>query len=326
MFIKLTPAQRDDTFLDNYFDELPDKHDLINEKSSSSNIIFIQTNSLAKNGDQNKFTARQACAIESAARLNNNMNISIIILINNNINFTQNNYVKILNLHYRNIFFKPIIANEYFKDTPLDNWWTSGIFNNTSKYPAVQMSDIIRLIELWKNCGSIYSDLDVVIQKSLDNMTNFVGEVKNENMVANGVIGISCGILGKKFIEACLKYLEKYFDGNSWAGNGPAVITKILQKLCKTKKTSEMTLKKCKGFTVYPTEKFYPIHYSEDNLYFDIDDNYKIMNKIKNSSIISIWGYSKNNRTIKVGSNAPYGLVASKYCPIIYKNCENNIF
>lgn len=69
-------------------------------------------------------------------------------------------------------------------------------------------------------------------------MTNFVGEVKNENMVANGVMGISCSMLGKKFVEACLKYLEKYFDGNSWAGNGPAVITQILQKLCKTKKVN----------------------------------------------------------------------------------------
>lgn len=126
------------------------------------NIFFHETSSL-KNS-KITVTARQACAIESTAKINPTMKIYFFILCKNDsdepVNYNDN-MIKIL-LKYPNIIIRRLIMKEYIKNTPLENWWSNEIINK-SQWPVSHMSDILRYLTLWK-FGGIYLDLDIIMQ------------------------------------------------------------------------------------------------------------------------------------------------------------------
>lgn len=70
------------------------------------------------------------------------------------------------------------------------------------------MSDFLRLIVLYK-FGGIYLDLDVVVQKNLDELpANFVGKEsfwKNDDDSLNGAILGFQDDIGHKIMKLCLK-------------------------------------------------------------------------------------------------------------------------
>lgn len=82
-----------------------------------------------------------------------------------------------------------------------------------------------------------------------------------------------------------------------------------------------MTYDRCSGFTVFPTAAFYPIHWSEWQRYFQLDDKHKTMTTIEKSLVIHVWNKLSSSTVIKVGSDVPYARIANEYCPQIYNNC-----
>lgn len=47
----------------------------------------------------------------------------------------------------------------------------------------------------------------------------------------------------------------------------------------------------------------------------------KISVLFKDSYVIHFWNKMNKDRTITVGSNQVYGVLADKYCPGVYHNC-----
>lgn len=122
------------------------------------NIFFHETSCFGEDGAV--LNARQACAVESAAKMNPSMTVYLLFV--SPIKFSNATKLIVKQLEsYPNIKIKHILMNKYTRCTPLEEWWATDILK-TSKWPRSHMSDILRYLTLWKY-GGIYLDLDVVV-------------------------------------------------------------------------------------------------------------------------------------------------------------------
>ncbi|XP_063977525.1 lactosylceramide 4-alpha-galactosyltransferase-like isoform X2 [Diachasmimorpha longicaudata] len=261
--------------------------DVSDAPTKDNGIFFHETSHFGKAGIS--FTIRQACAVESAARMNPNREVYLLVL----------NESKIA------------------RDAEETEWWGPNILNN-SDYPTHHMADILRFITLWKY-GGIYLDLDVLVMKSLEGLRNFAG-VEDWSCVAAGVLGFATDAPGRRVAEACLRELKTDFRSNMWSYNGPGVITRVLKNICNTETIPDMTPEICQGFRVYPPHAFYPIHYQQWKLYFTEEFNELTMQKIQNAFAIHTWNKLSSEEIIPAGSQAPYAIIANQYCPKIYRH------
>ncbi|XP_050426489.1 lactosylceramide 4-alpha-galactosyltransferase-like isoform X2 [Adelges cooleyi] len=208
-----------------------------------------------------------------------------------------------------------INLRSYANNTPLQNFITSKtIF--TSNWPVSHTSDLLRFLTLWK-FGGTYLDLDVVLMKSFNSMSNFVA-VESETAIASLVLNFSTDKLGKLIANLTVNDYANNYRGNDWGYNGPGVITRALQKICNTENISEMTKDKCQGFTVYDQDTFCPVSWKDWYSYFNSNTSAEVMKKINNSIGIHVWNNHSKNTVVKVGSTQPYGLIAQKYCPNVF--------
>ena len=136
-------------------------------QSSEKNIFFIesrcalnQTSSITAGLDLNK---RQACSIESAARMNPSSTVYILYTCP----FTESlvnsaEYVKQL-FTLLNVKLWKINVPEFLSNTRLKDWnFESQIY--FSKWPVEHSSDVLRYLSLLKY-GGTYLDLDIVVRK-----------------------------------------------------------------------------------------------------------------------------------------------------------------
>ncbi|XP_026301733.1 lactosylceramide 4-alpha-galactosyltransferase, partial [Apis mellifera] len=130
----------------------------LDEPNGDKNIFFHETSCFDKNGLI--LNARQACAIESAAKMNPNMNVYLLFLSPSKISKQSKKIFEQLQA-YPNIRIRRVKFQNYVKNTPLDVWYKMDILKK-SKWPRIQMADILRFLTLWKY-GGIYLDLDVVV-------------------------------------------------------------------------------------------------------------------------------------------------------------------
>lgn len=130
----------------------------IERSNFGKNIFFHETSCYGDEGLM--LNGRQACAVESAAKMNPNMSIYLLFMSPEKISDSSKQIIRQL-LSYKNIKIRRLYMNNYVKHTPLEEWFDSGILR-TSHWPKSHMSDILRYLTLWKY-GGIYLDLDVVV-------------------------------------------------------------------------------------------------------------------------------------------------------------------
>ena len=106
--------------------------------------------------------ARQACAVESAAKMNPNMTVYLLFLSPLKLSNEAKHFYNILT-KYKDVKIKRLINKDYFKNTPLENWFSIEKLRVT-RWPSTIMSDILWFITMRKY-GGIYLDLDVVVIK-----------------------------------------------------------------------------------------------------------------------------------------------------------------
>ncbi|KYN42320.1 Lactosylceramide 4-alpha-galactosyltransferase [Trachymyrmex septentrionalis] len=287
--------------------------------TSGRNIFFHETSCFGDEGLT--LNARQACAIESAARMNPSMTVYLLFISKSEFSNSTREIVRQL-LNYSNVRIRHIDPQKYVKETPLDAWYTSGVLKK-SHWPVSHMSDILRYLTLWKY-GGIYLDLDVVVTSSLENLTNFAG-AEDWDDVAAGVMGFDMSKLGRRVADACVRDLKKNFRGDVWGNNGPGVITRTLQKLCATTYARDMTTNRCHGFTVYPPSIFYPIHYKKWKKYFEIKDSNVTLKALNKAKAIHVWNNLSKAEKVRVNSNVPYAVIARNYCPHVFNNCDEQM-
>ncbi|XP_026299591.1 lactosylceramide 4-alpha-galactosyltransferase isoform X4 [Apis mellifera] len=210
-------------------ESLPNIDAKLDNQDTDWNIFFHETSCFDENGLA--LNARQACAVESAAKINPDMNIYLLFLSPSKISRRFRRLFKQLQT-YPNIHIRRIKPEDYMKNTPLNEWYKTEILKK-SKWPINHMSDILRYLTLWKY-GGIYLDLDVIVIKPIKYLANFAG-AEDRNQVAAGVIGFDTSMTGRRMANECIQEIRNNFRGDLWNHNGPGVITRILKKICSTK-------------------------------------------------------------------------------------------
>lgn len=124
-------------------DSLPEISDIYPKKGNS--IFFHETscNSFLKN--KISISARQACAVESAAKLNPDMEVYLLFTSPGNFNFSGDESDRILQalLTYENIRIMHLDFEKYVKDTPLEELYKTGMIDN-SGFAISHASDVLR--------------------------------------------------------------------------------------------------------------------------------------------------------------------------------------
>lgn len=208
---------------------------------------------------------------------------------------------------------------EYLRGTPLQNWDFVGKVQ-LSKWPLSHSSDILRYVTLWKY-GGTYMDLDFVFRKSLAPLgTNYAG-AQYDGYIASGALNFDMDTAGRVAAHLCLRDIERNFQGYSWDQNGPAVITRVLENLCGTKRVANMTRQECLGFAVLPQHVFYVIPYPAWRLLFNPSQSKEAMTKVADSYGVHVWNKMSRQENVTVGLEQAYGLLAAAYCPRVYSNC-----
>jgi hypothetical protein len=131
-------------------------------------IIFIETGCVLDDSQGSEYLGlllqkRQACVIESAAKMNPEYKVYLLY------SCPINGRLEDSSEHVRPIFTYPNVKlwrlniTSYFSKTPLEKWDFLAAIASSS-WPKEHSSDILRLMTLWKY-GGIYLDLDVIILK-----------------------------------------------------------------------------------------------------------------------------------------------------------------
>lgn len=203
---------------------LPDVGNVKPKKGKS--IFFHETSCNSHMSGKIVITSRQACAVESAARLNPSFDIYLLFSSPGVFNFQNtesDRFLQVL-LNYTNVKIMHLDYEKYTKDTLVEELYSSGKIEY-SDYPRSHASDVLRYLTMFKY-GGIYLDLDVVVTKSLENLPpNYAGSESEKN-VAAGVLNFSPSGIGHYHAKSCLNDLKHHFKGNDWGNNGPGVITR----------------------------------------------------------------------------------------------------
>uniref|UniRef100_T1JBS3 Alpha 1,4-glycosyltransferase domain-containing protein n=1 Tax=Strigamia maritima TaxID=126957 RepID=T1JBS3_STRMM len=261
-------------------------------KTNERRKIFLMETS-----GKSYLNARQACAVESAARQNKDTQI-IVYFISSNLDLNNEEILALVDIP--NVSFQYLNLNEYFNCSPLHSWYIKGDWIRSS-YRISHMSDALRFLTLWK-FGGMYLDLDVVVIKPMDGLRNFAGK-ESEIVVAPGVMAFD---RGHDFLIECLKEFSNTYSGSDWGWNGPQLITRVLKRVCGgIANLDEVSRDKCGGVTVLPSTAFYALQWKEWKDFFSATKMGKVMKRIKNSYLIHVWNKHSSDTPVKIGSGQP---------------------
>ena len=165
-------------------------------------------------------------------------------------------------------------------NTPMDIKWIKDAYRH-KKYAFV--ADYVRFYALYHE-GGIYMDTDMLLLKPLDYFLEhslFAG-LQDSLSVNYAIVGAKAG---NTFNKECLDY----YDSIKFDMVSPPIITHIITDLLKDKGFKEIDIYQClkDNIVLYPTEYFYPIHYTQ---VFELYDMHRFCTK--NSVGIHLWNKS----------------------------------
>jgi lactosylceramide 4-alpha-galactosyltransferase len=280
--------------------------------NTSYNIYFLETNENAS-----RFSYRQLCAIESAAKHNPNAIVQ-----------TYSLKAKLQDPHlfdkYLNIKFDRINIDDYLYNTPLHNLtnflrshksWKA----TNSYYHMAHVADALRLATVYKY-GGFYSDLDTITIRNFEPLSNYCGfcfdnwqhtDLTNSFFVC------------KKSHPILHRLMEMYladYDGK-WTTVGPLLIKKHLPVFCNVSNADLLVGKsqqrKCNVVT-FPYMYHTPIHWSKISSLFDASRPL-YAHDLKDAYQIHFNTYITNSKAVNWNSSNFYEFFASLNCPLVNK-------
>ncbi|XP_030751592.1 lactosylceramide 4-alpha-galactosyltransferase-like [Sitophilus oryzae] len=294
------------------YDTLPSVKDDKIVKDTS--IFFLETSCNSYNRGKILIRSRQACAVESAARMNPNKTVYLLYASPGMFrdDHTQSDELIKNLMAYSNIKLQYLNMKKFVQGTPVEKLWTSEKIYR-SKYILPHMSDILRYLTLWKY-GGIYIDLDVIVTKNLDSLEqNFAG-AEDSNYIASGVMGFSSKGIGHQYVNSCVYDLAENFDGDAWSANGPLVVTNLGNRLCNAD-FKDFIGQSCQDFHIYPPEAFYAIPFHTWEQFFNNSELANVKEKTQDSYLIHVWNKLSYHAKIPIEDDVPYLDFARKYCP-----------
>ena len=89
---------------------------------------------------------------------------------------------------------------------------------------------------------------------------------------------------------------------------------------------AQLSTERCGGFRVLPHREFFPIPYTNWQLFFDESKCQQVMDEIKDSFGVHLWNKLSKNTAVNVGSQQPYSLIAARACPRTYAMCGGHLW
>ncbi|XP_058056536.1 lactosylceramide 4-alpha-galactosyltransferase-like [Anopheles bellator] len=291
--------------------------DASDELQLYSNVYFIESSS-----PFNPFVtidARQACAIESAARANPRKNI--VVLFASWSEFTDSGQLHFPDIRllsqFKNLYFRWLSLDSFAKGTPLEEVIQSERVHN-HKNGAAYLSEILRLLLLYR-VGGIYLDLDVVTLKPLEfSNPNFFG-AETHLLAGSSVMGLQRTGYGHTFLDSCLNDFQN-FDRHDDNRNGSILITYKLLLACEALIIGEIVDRGCQGrLELYPRHTFHPFDETNVHLLFNPNKLDEVREIIADSMTVHL-----RHQTSRQFQRAPtdgetgYTMIAQKHCPSVY--------
>ncbi|XP_055296305.1 lactosylceramide 4-alpha-galactosyltransferase-like [Sitodiplosis mosellana] len=310
------------------------------KKPTADRSVFFIESSCVRNGLA-ALTARQACAVESAARRNPNRDI--FVLFPAQVGFSElfsSSIMHSLRL-YRNIYFRRVNYQNYGLSTPAETLLQSDrIFQ--SSFLTETLSDILRFVTLHR-FGGIYLDTDTIVQQNLDVLPHDFAGAESDSYIANGVLGFSSQGLGHDITGVILKDICDEFNPSLWGHNGPDAITRTLKRICNVNDITKMKPEICWRFHVLPKRVLYPVNFLQWKRLFDPSQLNETLRITKDAVAVHFWNKLtsstpilknfKNKTAIEMytekmtkhsdisnpfGGETAYGFLAKTNCPLVY--------
>ncbi|GFU30757.1 lactosylceramide 4-alpha-galactosyltransferase [Nephila pilipes] len=273
-------------------------------------IFFVESS------DSRQLTARQACAIESAARHHPDRQVRVLMTSPDPLK-RKDNFTGPLELLENVRLFRVDFGHLMF-DTPLWYWYIRGKWK-TSPFKVLHISDALRLCIIWRY-GGLYLDLDVVVLQSLSNLRNTTTTDNGKN-VATALLAFDPG---HPLLQNTIRDYASHYAPKEFAKNGPLLLNKNFKKMCGVTKVDEVRLSsvwKC-DVNVLPMEAAYPIPYKRWVEYFkpQATPNESAFNS---SVVIHVWNKLSNGGRVVIGQNSLYEMAMKHHCPTTYEYATN---
>ncbi|CAG9811631.1 unnamed protein product [Chironomus riparius] len=284
-------------------------------------IFFIETHLESFRKLENP---RQACSVESAARMNPETEIYFTFATNSSAVFLENSELLEVLSKFHNINFRFIDPKELSKGTFIEDFFTKDLLAQ-SQFHVANRANALRIL-LMSKYGGQYLDLDVISLVSIDavNLTNY-GCVQSKDVVNNAVLNFDVD-KGQELLEEYGRHLLTEFRPNDWGANGPAMFSRVLKKFCSTTTFEESTYTKCGEFISLPTDKCYAISYPEYEKFYDENYFNETMSRVKDSFFVHIWNRMEEagnkNYKLKADSKSAYAELARRNCPNVFKTVD----
>lgn len=162
----------------------------------------------------------------------------------------------------------------------------------------------------------------MIVRQKLDSILSNYACVESAGFLNSAMINLSNKEDGRRIAEIFMSEMVKTYNGTCWGCNGPMLITRVLQDLCKTNITAEMVKQKtCAGFHVLKRKRCYPIYYQHWMQFFDESYTEIVMRKVENSLVVHLWNNLSKNTPLSTASTAAYTQLARQYCPKVISSC-----
>lgn len=284
---------------------------LLEELQTGENIFMIETEESVKSA---ALTARQACAIESAALtypdfkiyfLHSSRESSSKLILSEDL---QNA------LNYSNIRMNYVSIEELSAGSPMEEFIESGKLEQ-SEFQAFQTSDALRLLLMW-NFGGIYLDTDIVVRERFDsNISNFACRQSSDEV--NTAVYKFETKDGRSYLEHFMRVFMEVFKEDIDEINSSFFITRAILALCNVGSFREtgIIIDKCEEFHILKTEDCYPISWQEWNSLMNEYQSDDVMRRVNQSKVVHCWNQLTKDVKLDVSSKAPYMQLARKFCP-----------
>ncbi|KAG7166591.1 Lactosylceramide 4-alpha-galactosyltransferase-like 7 [Homarus americanus] len=257
---------------------------------------------------------RAWCAVESLSRQNPDAHIWYVItspMISDG-----DGLVSRLRRRYRNLQLVTIDQQQLFSNTPLMDVYTAGLWLTNSTWPAVNLSDLLRLALVW-HTGGFYADSDFICLANVTTFKNVIGvesvfynplvhiALPNSNgydsLAANGAFHLT---RHHPLLHKLMTFLSKNFEA----------MTKVLKTRCGYHlRVGE----ECVGVTLLPTSVFYPVAFSDWKRLFQPAPYLHVSKMFPQSALLHAWNKVSHQKPITPGSF--YDAIAATYCPVTHR-------
>lgn len=291
-----------------------------NELISGKNVFLLDTKTDANKKDEEvELSSRVACAIESAARAENDRKVTLLYASQERFTELSDSPLTDALLSYSNVYFHSANITELSVGSPMEHFFRSNTLAS-SKHPLEHFSDAARLVVLWK-FGGVYIDSDVIVRRSFDSVpSNFVCKLLSE--FGNSVMAFSHE--GRDLLELFMEEFANFYQPSPYTANGSKIMTRIIQKLCGDENLDRIIkMKSCRDLHLLRDEECYPVNWHDwkDLMTEDTAITEKALRQVSESLLVHFWNHiaTQQNVFLKTSSTSAYLILARKYCPEVVK-------